>query len=255
MGLLELLRLALVVARRRSCSTSPSGSRSSGPRRSRRSPCSGTPRRAWTRATSSRRAEPRPGRATRREAIAPLADAGVVGQAPRADERRHPAVLAGPGRGTAPTCTSRWPRRSRRSRTCAASCWPPTATGTRAAAGPGRGPAADQGRAGLRRAGRAARRGCPTSSCSASTPRRSAWPASRSGSRSRSTARCRASIVTTVTLRTSDGDEVTKEVRDRRRWAAPSDWVVWKPKATGDFTLTLDGPASTPTRCSPTTTG
>ena len=47
--------------------------------------------------------------------------------------------------------------------------------------------------------------------------------------------------VTTVTLRTSDGDEVTKEVR-----IAPmgrtSDAVVWKPKTTGDFTLTLDVP-------------
>jgi hypothetical protein len=43
---------------------------------------------------------------------------------------------------------------------------------------------------------------------------------------------------TTVTLRASDGDEVTKEVR-----IAPmtrtSDYIVWKPKATGDFTLSL----------------
>ena len=47
-------------------------------------------------------------------------------------------------------------------------------------------------------------------------PRRcrpSASPASRCASRSRSTARCRASTCTTVTLETSDGDEVTKEVR------------------------------------------
>ena len=47
--------------------------------------------------------------------------------------------------------------------------------------------------------------------------------------------------MTTVTLRTSDGDEVSKEVH-----IAPmgrtSDWVLWKPKATGDFTLTLDVP-------------
>ncbi|WP_422924846.1 hypothetical protein [Singulisphaera sp. PoT] len=46
---------------------------------------------------------------------------------------------------------------------------------------------------------------------------------------------------TTVTLRTSDGDEVSKEIR-----IAPmgrtSDWVVWKPKATGDFTLSLNVP-------------
>jgi hypothetical protein len=47
--------------------------------------------------------------------------------------------------------------------------------------------------------------------------------------------------LTTVTLRTSNGDEVTKEVR-----IAPmgrtSDWMIWKPPATGDYTLTLDVP-------------
>jgi len=46
---------------------------------------------------------------------------------------------------------------------------------------------------------------------------------------------------TTVTLTTSDGDEVAKEVR-----IAPmgrtTDWVVWKPKASGDYTLTLTVP-------------
>jgi len=45
----------------------------------------------------------------------------------------------------------------------------------------------------------------------------------------------------TVVLKTSDGDEVAKEVR-----IAPmgrtSDWVIWKPKAIGDYTLTLDVP-------------
>ncbi len=47
--------------------------------------------------------------------------------------------------------------------------------------------------------------------------------------------------ISTVTLKTSDGDEVTKEVR-----VAPmgrtSDWVIWKPKAVGDYTLALDVP-------------
>ncbi|HEX4144951.1 MAG TPA: hypothetical protein VHY91_15710 [Pirellulales bacterium] len=46
---------------------------------------------------------------------------------------------------------------------------------------------------------------------------------------------------TTVTLRTSNGDEVTKEVR-----IAPmgrtTDWLIWKPPATGDYTLTLEVP-------------
>ncbi len=47
--------------------------------------------------------------------------------------------------------------------------------------------------------------------------------------------------VTTVTLKTSDGDQVSKDLR-----IAPmtrtSDWLLWKPKATGDFTLTLSIP-------------
>ena len=47
--------------------------------------------------------------------------------------------------------------------------------------------------------------------------------------------------LTTVTLKTSDGDESTKELR-----IAPmgrtSDWILWKPKAVGDYTLTLDVP-------------
>lgn len=47
--------------------------------------------------------------------------------------------------------------------------------------------------------------------------------------------------VTTVTLRTSDGDEASKEVR-----IAPmgrtTDWIVWKPKETGDYVLTLTVP-------------
>ncbi len=46
---------------------------------------------------------------------------------------------------------------------------------------------------------------------------------------------------TTVTLRTSDGDEASKEVR-----IAPmtrtSDYLIWKPKATGEFTLSLSIP-------------
>ncbi len=46
---------------------------------------------------------------------------------------------------------------------------------------------------------------------------------------------------TTVTLRTSDGDEVAKEVQVRAM-SRTSDWLVWKPTATGDFTLTLTVP-------------
>ncbi len=47
--------------------------------------------------------------------------------------------------------------------------------------------------------------------------------------------------LTTVTLRASDGDEITKEVRiaPMRR---TSDSIVWKPKGTGDYTLTLTVP-------------
>ena len=47
--------------------------------------------------------------------------------------------------------------------------------------------------------------------------------------------------LTNVTLRTSDGQQTTKEVR-----IAPmgrtSDWVLWKPNEVGDFTVTLDFP-------------
>ena len=46
---------------------------------------------------------------------------------------------------------------------------------------------------------------------------------------------------TTVTLQTSNDDEVTKEVRIAPQ-GRTSDSVVWKPKETGDFTLTLDVP-------------
>jgi hypothetical protein len=44
--------------------------------------------------------------------------------------------------------------------------------------------------------------------------------------------------LTTVTLRSSDGDEVSREVRIAAM-SRTSDSLVWKPKATGDFTLSL----------------
>jgi hypothetical protein len=47
--------------------------------------------------------------------------------------------------------------------------------------------------------------------------------------------------MTTVTLRTSDGDEVSKEVKIGAM-TRTSDWLVWKPKASGDYTLTLTVP-------------
>ncbi len=56
------------------CSISPNGSRSSGPRKSRRSPCSGMPRPAWRRATPSALPSRRPRQQLASEAIAPLAD-------------------------------------------------------------------------------------------------------------------------------------------------------------------------------------
>lgn len=47
--------------------------------------------------------------------------------------------------------------------------------------------------------------------------------------------------VTVVKLKVSDGEEITKEIR-----VAPmgrtSEWVMWKPKNTGDFTLSVDVP-------------
>src|SRR5262249_49773679 len=45
----------------------------------------------------------------------------------------------------------------------------------------------------------------------------------------------------TVTLRTSDGDDVTKDVKIAAM-GRTSDWIVWKPKAVGDVTVTLEVP-------------
>jgi hypothetical protein len=47
--------------------------------------------------------------------------------------------------------------------------------------------------------------------------------------------------VAAVTLRTSDGDELSREVRIAPM-SRTSDWIVWKPRSTGDFTLTLEVP-------------
>ena len=150
---------------------------------------------------------------TRREAIARLADPSIVEHAARADERHHPADF----RAAAGT-RHRLERAAGRSadkgrRICAASCWPPTVIGTRAAAGSGR-------RRRLRHAGVpifAVPVGSRTrlARCRAFEPGRAdlrhggqigPHPVSIDSS-------LRATIVTTVTLRRRDGDEVTKEVR------------------------------------------
>jgi hypothetical protein len=47
--------------------------------------------------------------------------------------------------------------------------------------------------------------------------------------------------VVTVMLKTSDGDQVTKEVRVAAMGRS-SDWLLWKPKAVGDYTVTLTIP-------------
>ena len=47
--------------------------------------------------------------------------------------------------------------------------------------------------------------------------------------------------VAAVILRTSDGDELSKEVRIAPM-SRTSDWIVWKPRSTGNFTLTLEVP-------------
>lgn len=48
-------------------------------------------------------------------------------------------------------------------------------------------------------------------------------------------------FTTTVTLRSSDGDQVTKEV-SVAAMGRTNDWILWKPAAVGDYTLTLDVP-------------
>ncbi len=50
--------------------------------------------------------------------------------------------------------------------------------------------------------------------------------------------------VATVKLSTNDGEEISKEVRIAAM-GRTTDWVVWKPKAVGDYTLTLDIPQQT----------
>jgi hypothetical protein len=47
--------------------------------------------------------------------------------------------------------------------------------------------------------------------------------------------------LTTVTLKTSDGDSVSRDVRIAPM-SRTSDWLIWRPKAAGDFTLTLSIP-------------
>ena len=121
MGMLELLRLALVAIVGRPAQ--PAGVDRGIPPRG-----EAVDRRALGRLAQHgdarrrrRRGKPRPRPTTRREAIAPLADPATWDRAAGADERRDPAVLAEPQAGHGgPTCTSRSPRRPRRSRTCAA---------------------------------------------------------------------------------------------------------------------------------------
>ncbi len=99
-GLLETDPVRLRRAWRRSCSTSPSGSRSSAPTRRRRSPSSTTPRRAWRPATSSGAATRRPPGHPARGGRAADAARDLEG-ARRQDPGRLPAVLPrGEGHGT-----------------------------------------------------------------------------------------------------------------------------------------------------------
>jgi hypothetical protein len=46
---------------------------------------------------------------------------------------------------------------------------------------------------------------------------------------------------TTVTLKSSDGDEVTKDLKILPM-GRTSDWILWKPKSTGDFSVSLEIP-------------
>ena len=48
-------------------------------------------------------------------------------------------------------------------------------------------------------------------------------------------------FTTTVTMQSSDGDQVTKEVKIAAM-TRTSDFLVWKPKGTGDFSVTLSVP-------------
>ena len=188
---------------------------------------------------------------TRREAAAPLADPVVLGPASSPDEHRHPAVLGIIRRARIPralrrlteaanvvrTCTTRSPRRPSGSPTCAGSCWPPTATGTRAS-----------------------RRSRPPPGCGSRACRSSPCPL---GSRTRlpdvellsldvptfgvagKSVRVPFTIdsslpreyLTTVTLKSSDGDQVTKDVRIAPM-SRTTDWL--RLEAEGDRRLHPD---------------
>lgn len=48
-------------------------------------------------------------------------------------------------------------------------------------------------------------------------------------------------LLASVTLKTSDGEEVAKDIRIAAM-GRTSDWLTWKPKAVGDYTLTVEVP-------------
>ena len=153
-----------------------------------------------------------------------------------------PAVLRSQGRARAPTCTTRWPRRPRRSANlrgivlASDGDWnegpPPVQAAARLRM---------QGRAGLRRAGRQP---------DAAARRRAAQPRRADLRRRRQVGprpvHDRELAAARVRRRRSRCGPPTA-TRSRRKCGSPpmgrtTDWIVWKPKATGDFTLTLDVP-------------
>ncbi len=236
---------------RRSCSTSPSGSRSTGPRRSRRSSSWWTPRRAWRPATS-RGGEPRPRRETRREAVEPLTLPESWQGLGEQDARRVPAVLAPQGRARDRPERPAEQGRPRRS---------PNLRGVVLASD-------GDWNEGSRRScrGQAPGPGVPVFAVPVGSPTRlpdvelislDAPTFGVAGKAVRVPFTIDSALprdyVTTVTLRASDGDEITKEVRVEPM-GRTTEVVTWKPKATGDYTVDPGGAPSTPTSRWPTTT-
>ena len=239
-----------------SCSISPNGSRSSGPRKSRRSPC------CWdasasmeTRDVVAGRPADGLGRRPAREAIAPLADPAAWDKLRERMNVVDPAVLASRRPGTAPTCTSRWPtRREKIAEPARHRAGLRRRLERRPAAGAGRRAAADA-------------RACRSSPCrwAAATrlpdvellePRRADLRRRRQvGAHSVHDRQLAAARVR------HDGHAARRPTatRSRRKSGSPpmgrtSDWLVWKPKAIGDFTLTLDDPQARRRDAWPTTT-
>ncbi len=177
---------------------------------------------------------------TRAEAIAPLTSRGDVGQARREAPGRHPALLV-----DAAGCRLEPPRSAR------------------PGGGPGQEPARrradfdgdwNEGPPPVQAASRLRMKNVPVFTVAAGSPRRlpdvellnfDLPTFGIAGKAVRIPFTIDSSLpreyVTTVTLKASDGETITKDVRVAAM-GRTNDWIAWKPNGTGDFTVSLEIP-------------